>query len=140
MDMLDPIPRVGRLAITGYPRTGKTTLAERLRVEWGVPVYHTDDFKELPWSDSSLKASLWFNRPSPWIIEGVTVPRALRKWIKRHQQASPSEQVPPLPVDKILVLTSPRMTLTSGQQNMGKGVIDIIDQLEPWLEDRVIYL
>jgi len=35
----------------------------------------------------------WFDFPGPWIIEGVTALRALRKWLKAHKEGKPCDIV-----------------------------------------------
>ena len=67
-----------RIAITGGPQTGKTTLAATL----GAPVIHGDDFIELGWSQSSQALAHAMRTPGPWVAEGVQVPRALRKMLE----------------------------------------------------------
>lgn len=66
-----------QLALIGLPGVGKTTLANELGKHLGLPVLHTDDFKELPWAeqaDAAMAAA-----PVRGIIEGVTVARMFRR-------------------------------------------------------------
>jgi hypothetical protein len=133
-----------RIVICGGPRTGKTTLATSL-VDAGhfvgcgrrdldiLPVRHTDDLiPELQhlgkdaWSEGSRRVSEWLDAPGPWIIEGVSVCRALRKWREAHPGASP-------PVDKIFRLIEPHETLSKGQAAMAKGEETVWLEIEPWL-------
>lgn len=127
---------VTRIVILGGPKTGKTTLAntlaaerERAHARAGTthgPARHTDDLIPLGWSEASQAASLWFDEPGPWIIEGVAAVRALRKWREQH----PGE---PPPVDRVIYLTTPVRTQTAGQAAMGKGVRSVYDDIEGWL-------
>lgn len=126
-----------RICVTGGPRTGKTTMAERLHTH-GVPsvngnggalrvlVRHTDDLMHLGWSEASQAACLWLDEPGPWIIEGVAVSRALRKWRDQH----PGE---PPPVDRVIRLTVPHVELSKGQAVMVKGEETVWQEIEEWL-------
>lgn len=138
-----------RIAITGGPRTGKTTMAKRLVgdssiADWGTPgacfggptraeqfVRHTDDLIHLGWSGASQAACGWFDEPGPWIIEGVAVSRALRKWRDQH----PGE---PPPVDRVIYLAEPHETLVYGQRVMASGVRTVHDEIELWLRQHGI--
>lgn len=122
-----------RICITGGPRTGKTTLASKLQCDdlvaglTGARIWHTDEMIDLGWSEASrFIAEHWFDEPGPWIIEGVAVSRALRKWRDAH----PGE---PPPCDQIIYLDEPYETLTHGQRTMAKGVRTVHDELAPWL-------
>jgi len=128
-----------RIAITGGPKTGKTTLAEKLleRHDWphDVPdcdgcgqLRHTDDLIHLGWSEASQAASLWFDEPGPWIIEGVAVSRALRKWKEQHPGERP-------PVDRVIFCMTPHVERLAGQISMALGVHTVHEtDVQPWLE------
>jgi GTPase SAR1 family protein len=107
-----------RILIIGGPKTGKTTLANRL----GGNVRSTDDVKDLGWSEASAEVATWFDEPGPWVIEGVAVPRALRKWMRNN----PGQ---PLPVDKITWLSGAFHPLTTGQQSMTKGIETVMSEI-----------
>lgn len=125
-----------RIAITGGPRTGKTTTSFNKQQEWirdhveaweTTPVIrHTDDLIHLGWSEASEAAASWFDSPGPWIIEGVAVSRALRKWRERNPGKPP-------PVDEVYYLSDPHVPLNPGQATMAKGVRKVHDEIEPWL-------
>lgn len=126
-----------KIVITGVPDSGKTTLANLLGKLLGIPVAHTDETKEMDWSAASEAVSYWLSRPGPWIIEGVVIPRALRKWITRH--GGETGQPPEPPFDKIIVLREPRAVLTlQGQLTMAKTVIGLIEHYRTWIGDRWI--
>lgn len=136
---------MSRICITGGPRTGKTTMAEHLfgAHSWphDVPncdgcgvLRHTDDLIEQckhlgnkAWFEESRIASTWLDEPGPWIIEGVTVSRALRKWRDMHHGERP-------PVDRVIYLREPYEKLTPGQSTMAKGVRNVHDKIVSWLE------
>lgn len=137
-----------RICITGGPRTGKTTLANEMvggddprdRMEHAhVTVRHTDDLIfELAhlgkdaWSEASRQVSEWLDAPGPWIIEGVAVSRALRKWKEAHPGERP-------PVDRVIYLAAPHEQLTPGQIAMMKGVHTVHSKdVEPWLRQHGI--
>src|SRR5688572_24955373 len=70
-----------RIVIGGWPRTGKTTLANQLAARLRIPVMHTDDLiGKVQISEASGVVAEWLSKPGPWIIEGVTTTRGLRKW------------------------------------------------------------
>lgn len=133
-----------RIAITGGPKTGKTTLAKDIFEVWAedgrlveralddFEIRHTDDLiGKLDWSDASAEIATWFDDPGPWIIEGVAVSRALRKWMANHPGERP-------PVDRVIYLSEPHESLSTGQASMAKGVRKVHDEIEPWLNEHGI--
>lgn len=118
-----------RIIIIGGPHVGKTTLSERLSVEFGISnTHHSDDVKHLGWSESSEFASNWFNESGDFIIEGVQMARALRKWLKAN---------PGVPLDAdIVTLSKPFDTLIRGQESMSKGVQTVFREIEGDLARR----
>jgi len=112
-----------RLIIIGGPHVGKTTLAQRFKDEFGISTTrHSDDVKHLGWSESSEFASKWFSEPGEWVIEGVQMARALRKWLKANPET-------PLDAD-ILILEKPFGPLLQGQQSMAKGVQTVFREIQ----------
>ena len=77
-----------KVAITGGPKTGKTTLSAEYE-----HVRHTDDLIHLGWSEASTAISLWFDDHEVQTIEGVAVPRALRKWLRANPSGKPCDRV-----------------------------------------------
>lgn len=114
-----------RIAITGGPGTGKTTLGKELAIQHGLPYFSTDDVMDLGWSGGSLAASQWFNEPN-FVIEGVAVPRALRKW----QATNPGKSAP---VDQVIKLNTVHRDIPAGAVAMAKGVETVLDEIRPWL-------
>jgi hypothetical protein len=112
-----------RIAVTGGPRTGKTTFSD------GLPgVRHTDDFADQGWGEQADAASLFFDDPDASVVEGVMVPRALRKWLDRNPEGKP--------VDEVMFLKGAHGELTPGQQSMTKGVETVLRQITPELKRR----
>lgn len=115
-----------RIVILGAPRTGKTTLSLELEHQHGVAAFHTDDLiGTCDWSEASELVSRRFDRPGPWLIEGVAVVRALRKWLERHPTGTPC--------DEVVALWAPRVRLTLKQQAMADGTwtiwLDVVGPL-----------
>jgi len=82
----DEAPRILRVAIAGGPGAGKSTAAQRLEEDLGLPVLRTDDLKDTcEWSELSAVVSGWFDVHRSVIVEGVATPRALRKWLRRNE-------------------------------------------------------
>ena len=78
------------------------------------------------WSEASEAISFWFDEPGPWIIEGVVIPRALRKWRKRHPGEAP-------PFDQLIVMPQPKLEgLKPGQIAMGRGVDTVLLGFVEW--------
>jgi len=112
-----------RIAIAGAPGSGKTTLADSMG-----EARHTDDLIPLDWSEQSEAASWWFDEEGDLIVEGVAVPRALRKWLLRNEEGKP--------VDEVIYLADPLVPLTLGQARMAKGCWTVWQEIEPELERR----
>lgn len=125
-----------RICITGGPKTGKTTLANKIADEYGdhtgTTVGHTDDLIAThEWSSASEEVSHWLDAPGPWIIEGVAVSRALRKWRDAHPGQRPT-------IDRLIILSHPWESLSKGQDTMAKGVATVQADIDPWLREHRI--
>ena len=120
-----------RIAIAGIPRSGKSTLAADLSTIWTLPVRHTDDLIAThDWSAASEMVARWFDEPTGWIIEGVTVSRALRKWRRYHPDQRP-------PVDIVYFLAHPTvMELSREQSALALGVQTIHGEILDWLREH----
>ena len=141
-----------RTLITGAPRTGKTTMALSLTKAHVPSVFKRDQLRhfctdpqhlcpagvngtppELDWSAcSQWVCDKWLSLPGPWVIEGVAVPRALRKW----QAAHPNE---PPPCDQLIVLTEPHEALSQRQEAMGIGLLSVLADLGDWLAPVLVH-
>lgn len=109
-----------RVVITGWPHSGKTTLAAKLGGGRS-----TDEVKDMDWSDASAEVASWFDGDS-FLIEGVAVPRALRKWKDNHPGKLP-------PIDKLIILKRRASDLNVAQIAMGKGLDSVLAEILPWL-------
>ncbi len=111
------------IAIAGFPLAGKTTLARELAEESGHEAISTDHLLaiELSWSEISQVTAGWFDTLDDFIIEGVAVPRALRKWLDTHDQGKPCE--------KVIWLTKTRALLTDDQLAMGRGCMSVMKEI-----------
>jgi len=72
--------------------------------------------------------SHWIEEPGPWVIEGVTVVRALRKWLAAHPTGAPA--------DVLYVSEEPKVRLTPQQAAMGKGFTKIWCEVSDELRAR----
>lgn len=132
---------MSRIIICGGPRTGKTTLAEAMHAREltshppGPSIRHTDDLIAThDWSAASQHtADEWLNEPGPWIIEGVAMARALRKWREAHPYGE-------APVDRVIRLVTPLVAVTKGQETMAKGEERVWSEIEGWLGRVVVRL
>lgn len=117
-----------RIAIAGGPQCGKTTLAYVLAGP-GL-VIHTDDLiPGNPWDEHSHAAAQLMLTPGPWVLEGTTVPRALRKFMLLHDP-------PAKPCDTVIWCDTPMAPQTPGQERMAKGNRTIMQAITPLLLAR----
>ncbi len=118
-----------RTVITGGPRTGKTTLA----ATYTEHVEHTDALiDQCEWSEASERVAGWFDRPGPWVVEGVAAVRALRKWLANNPEGRPC--------DVVVWLDEPKVEITDGQDTMAKGCATIWSETEPGLVERGVII
>lgn len=118
--------RQPRVAIAGGPRTGKTTAAIYLAEQYESALMHTDDLIHHGWSEASAMVADWLELGGQQIVEGVAVPRAIRKWLKRGNEGKP--------IDALVILSEPFEKLTDGQARMAKGVATVLEEIRPELE------
>lgn len=97
------VSKYRRIAITGGPRAGKTTWAQRITDR---AVIHTDDFRSSPWPEVPFLVIEACQERQAFCVEGVQVPRALRKGLE---------------VDAVIWLSEPLLELSDGQERMRKG-------------------
>lgn len=117
-----------RILIAGLPRAGKTTLAVEIGKALGHRVRHADDLNQThSWSDQSREVAAWMEEPGPWVIEGVTVVRAIRKWMNRTGEK---------PADLVLWASSSYVALDHGQQKFALGCMTVWNQIYTSLRIR----
>lgn len=125
-----------RILVTGVPHGGKTTFATQLGKVLDIPVYHTDAVIDLGWSESSAEVATWLDRPDPWVIEGVTVPRAIRKWLAASHEPEPFNRI-----DRFILFRHAKKPLTkTGQWQMAERVINLAEEYRQQFGDRWIEL
>lgn len=117
-----------KIAIVGGPKTGKTTLADKMGKQTGVRVLHTDSVMALGWSEASERVAGWFDLSGPLLVEGVAVARGLRKWLASHPDGKPC--------DRVLWLSVAHEELKPGQAAMAKGVETVLREITPELKKR----
>jgi hypothetical protein len=124
-----PPPAPERICVTGCPRAGKTTIAETLAAGTGAPPRHTDELiGKFAWGEDSVEVARWFDEPGPWVIEGCTVERALRKWMTTHPEGKPC--------DVVVFIAEPVQELTKGQESLRKGIATRWPEIRAGLEAR----
>lgn len=116
-----------RIAIIGSPRAGKTTLAAELGSKLGLRVVSSDSLIPLGWSQASDQLADAIAAEPEGIYEGVAVVRSLRKLLARSKAR---------PVDKVIVLSEPRVPLRPGQDAMRKACETMLLEIEPELVKR----
>ncbi len=113
------------IMIAGASGTGKSTLAKAMAAELGLPVLPTDDFIGMGWSEASQYVADLIADGAARIVEGVAVPRALRKALAARTGVKPC--------DRLIVLTTPRREQTPKQVTQGKGALTVLDAIIPAL-------
>ena len=127
--LLDDLGARERVIVSGGPRTGKSTLAVRAGERHKRAVRHADSLiGQLEWSEASEEVSRWLDEPGAWIVEGVSAPRAIRKWLR----ANPDK---PLPAT-IVHFREPVQVQTDKQRAMAKGVETVWREILPELRRR----
>ncbi len=113
-----------RIAICGGPRTGKTTLGERLAEKYAAPLISTDEYMHVPWErvpDDILPELI----PSaPWILEGVQAARVIRRAIRERQE---------LGLTAVYFLQTPVRPLDGPQRAMARGIDKVFQEVFPHL-------
>lgn len=129
-----------RILIIGWPKAGKTTFAKSLAEREKLVHLCTDSQERCPEGLTGTPNGLGWSEVSQWVsdnwlgreavIEGVALPRALRKWREEH----PGE---PPPADRIIVLDRRAPDMKQGQVSMGKGMDTVFAELEDWLSPKI---
>ncbi len=114
-----------KVLIIGHPRSGKTTLANKMAAEYwyanhdAITVYSTDDLiDKYEWSVFSDKVADLLQQPGPWVIEGCSAVRGLRKYLKAEHK-----------VDfEIVWLNSPHVPLVGKQIGFAASLTSIYNE------------
>jgi hypothetical protein len=117
---------VSTIMIAGWSGTGKTTLGRALAEQLDIPLLSTDDFIGLGWSEASAHVAELLADGVPRVVEGVAVPRVLRKLLA----AAPDRK----PCDQLLVLTVSRRPQTPRQLTQGRGHDTVLVEVMPALQ------
>ena len=81
-NVLGQIAEAEQLVFVGGPRSGKSTLTATAAERFKRKARHADALiARYDWSEHSEEVSKWLAEPGPWIVEGVSTARALRKWL-----------------------------------------------------------
>ena len=119
------------VCITGAPGTGKTWLGEALSLTSGTALVRTDDLIPLGWSEASQAvAARLLTAREDLIVEGVAVPRALRKAL---------DQADERPCDRLVLLRARRAergVASPGELVMAKGLLTVLHQIFAELVER----
>ena len=127
--ILDKLAGSNRVVLSGGPRTGKSTLAVRAGERYRRTVRHADALiGQKDWSEQSDAVSKWIDEDGDYIIEGVSAPRALRKWLRDN---------PGKKLDLTIVhFREPVQFQTDKQRAMAKGVETVWQQIRDELKER----
>ena len=122
-----------RIGIFGAPDSGKSSFADRLGGDPGVTLYRTDHYIELGWSVASQKVcDLLTADTGPLVVEGVAVPRALRKWLRANAEGRP--------LDALVYMATSFRQNDKGQAAMAKGMMTVFAEIAPELRARGVKL
>lgn len=116
-----------KIVIGGGARCGKSTLAELIGRQHGLPVYCSDELIRLGWSEASDAFADVIDFGRDGVYEGVATVRALRKMLLRSLAR---------PCSHYLHLARPRTLLTHGQLTMNYGIETIYRDLASRLRRR----
>ena len=119
------------VCITGGPGTGKSWLGEAMALTSGTTLLRTDDLIALGWSQASQAvAARMLTTTGDLIVEGVAVPRALRKAL---------DQADGRPCDRLVLLRGRRPergAASPGELVMAKGLLTVLHQIFAELVER----
>lgn len=122
-----------KLLIIGYPRSGKTTMARErehnltLTEGYKASFTSTDDLiKQYEWTAFSDKVADLLDQPGPWIIEGCSAVRGLRKYLKAGKK----------PDFKIVWLDKPYIPLVGKQVGFAASLSSIWKECQDLMKQQ----
>lgn len=115
-----------RIMVAGWSGTGKTTLARKIAESTGMPLLSTDDYIQLGWSEASEHIANLLADGVPRVVEGVAVPRVLRKMLRANPLVKPC--------DRLIVLQFARRPQTAEQAAQGRGHDSVLVSVLPALQ------
>jgi len=119
-DYIELVECYKKVALTGPPKSGKTTLANEIKDR---PIVHTDDYMHLSWKDQALVPCAETAKLDTFLIEGIQVPRILRKGLEIQIVICLGESIEPLNTRQIGVAKSVRTVLTEwSRSSLGESV------------------
>ena len=110
MNYPDILKNFKRVAICGGPKTGKTTLSNTIPHEL---VVHTDEYMNLSWEEVPPAIIARLTGCPSFVIEGVQVPRVLRKGLE---------------VDCVVYLERTWLPLTPPQRSLTKACFTVFGE------------
>lgn len=129
VDLTAELQHHPRAIIAGGPRTGKSTIAVRAGERYGRKVRHADSLvASHAWGDDSKEVSSWFEEAGDWIVEGVSTPRALRKWLA----ANPDKKL----AATVVYLRDAIQVQAKGARAMAKGCDTVWNEIKGELASR----
>ena len=119
-DYIELVECYKKVALTGPPKSGKTTLANEIKDR---PIIHTDDFMHLSWKEQALAPRIKAASLDTFLIEGIQVPRILRKGLDIQIVICLGESIEPLNTHQVDAANSIRTVLTEwSRSSLGESV------------------
>lgn len=134
-EILTKLQDRSKIAIAGPPGSGKTELARALSEALGWHVLSTDAMiGREDWSAASVKVADAIQGSSRLIVEGTTVPRALRKLVFRPNFNPGELLVVWLPT----TFDTPEQRAHVGRTTMAKSINTVWLQVRGYLEEHKV--
>lgn len=108
-DYIELVECYKKVALTGPPKSGKTTLANQIKDR---SIIHADDYSHLTWQEQAIAPLVKAATLDKFLIEGIQVPRALRKGLEIQIVICLGMSLEPLSLYQIGTAESIRTILT----------------------------
>ena len=115
-----------KTCLVGVPGSGKTTMAMELS-DRGMNVHHTDTMITDNFYRSRNNVIKLMREEGGWLIEVIGALWALQELFRRDAKA---------PCNRVIWLSSSRMSLTEGQERMASGLRTVWNEIEPKLNEQ----